>query len=162
MSTLPTTMTGGCQCGACRYEISGPPLFGYLCHCLECRRQSASAFSASVMIPAATFSIDGPVKTWMRPEGENPPLEANFCAECGVRLFHHSVPRGDLMRVRIGTLDDASWFRPAAEFFVKRRFAWLAVDGETEECAEAAATDDYPTLLASWQRIFPPEGAASA
>ena len=29
---------GGCQCGAIRYEISGPPRVVYACHCTECQQ----------------------------------------------------------------------------------------------------------------------------
>ena len=38
-------MTGGCQCGAIRYEIVGFPLFLYTCNCTDCQRQSGSAFA---------------------------------------------------------------------------------------------------------------------
>jgi len=42
---------GGCQCGAIRYELSGEGLELYVCHCKECRKQSASAFGISVIVP---------------------------------------------------------------------------------------------------------------
>jgi hypothetical protein len=156
---LPTHLTGGCQCGACRYEVDAPPLFGYVCHCLECRRQSGAAFSASILVPAAALSASGPLATWIREEADDPPLEALFCPLCGVRLVHHAVPRQDVARVKAGTLDDADWFRPAAEFFAKRRFAWVDLGGDTVECAERA--EDHGALLAAWQVLFPPSGASS-
>lgn len=34
-------ITGGCQCGAVRYEITLSPLALYVCHCRECRKQSS-------------------------------------------------------------------------------------------------------------------------
>ena len=42
---------GGCQCGAVRYEITGPPAAVYACHCTECQRQSGSAFAMAAVIP---------------------------------------------------------------------------------------------------------------
>ena len=49
---------GGCQCGAVRYQLSAEPVALYVCHCRECRRQSASAFGISVRIrPAAARMI---------------------------------------------------------------------------------------------------------
>ena len=51
------TLTGGCQCGAVRYEVSAEPLEVYVCHCRECRRQSASAFGISVIVPAEAFVL---------------------------------------------------------------------------------------------------------
>ena len=53
----PITRTGGCQCGAVRYELSAEPLALYVCHCRECRRQSASAFGISVIAPRAALRL---------------------------------------------------------------------------------------------------------
>ena len=44
-------LTGGCQCGQARYAVAAPPLALYICHCRECRRQSASAFDMSLHVP---------------------------------------------------------------------------------------------------------------
>lgn len=154
-AALPTKLTGGCQCGACRYEVDGPPLFGYVCHCLECRRQSASAFATSIFVAGDALTATGPISTWVRDNDNGPPLEASFCSVCGVRLFHHAVPREPIARLRVGTLDDASWFRPAAQFFVKRRLEWVDL-GETVECVESA--EDRGVLLEAWLRLFPPAG----
>ena len=154
---LPASLAGGCQCGACRYEVAGPPLFGYVCHCLECRRQSSSAFATSIIVATEALTTTGPVATWVRDNENGPPLEASFCPQCGVRLFHPSGPREPIARLRVGTLDDASWFRPAAEFFTKRRLDWVDV-GETIECVESP--DDRGALLEAWQRMFPPAPGA--
>ena len=129
---VPESLAGGCQCGACRYEISAPPVYGYVCHCLECRKQSSSAFGASVVVPADALTITGPVAVWVRDNDNGPPVEAHFCSACGSRLLHHAVPRQDVVRVRVGTLDDAGWFQPAAEFFTERRFEWVNVSTNEE------------------------------
>ena len=44
---------GGCQCGAVRYEISGPPRVVYACHCTECQRQSGAAFALAAVALAS-------------------------------------------------------------------------------------------------------------
>jgi hypothetical protein len=49
--------TGGCLCGAVRYESAGEPLFSLLCHCHDCQHQSGSAFIAAMRVPAAGFRI---------------------------------------------------------------------------------------------------------
>ena len=43
--------TGGCQCGALRYEITQAPLMVYACHCTDCQRITSSAFSMAVVLP---------------------------------------------------------------------------------------------------------------
>jgi hypothetical protein len=48
---------GGCQCGSLRYELRSPPLKVYVCHCVECRKQSASAFGISVIVSSEAFVL---------------------------------------------------------------------------------------------------------
>ena len=52
-----TIRTGGCQCGALRYESAGEPIALYVCHCRECQKQSASAFGISVIVPVDAFDL---------------------------------------------------------------------------------------------------------
>ncbi len=54
-----TPLTGGCQCGQVRYELTGSPLGLYVCHCRECRKQSASAFGISAFFRSADLRLLG-------------------------------------------------------------------------------------------------------
>ena len=54
---MAAPMTGGCLCGAVRYECTGEPVFSLLCHCRDCQRQSGSAYAAAVRVPAVTFRV---------------------------------------------------------------------------------------------------------
>ena len=61
-------VTGGCQCAAVRYEITGRPVALYVCHCKECRKQSASAFGISLIVRRADFRVtQGSAKRRQRP-----------------------------------------------------------------------------------------------
>ncbi|MCI3133203.1 GFA family protein [Phenylobacterium aquaticum] len=53
----PLPLAGGCRCGQVRFEISAPPLITMACHCRGCQRMTASAFSLSVLVPAAGFTV---------------------------------------------------------------------------------------------------------
>ena len=50
-------MTGGCLCGAVRYESTGEPGFALLCHCRDCQRQSGSAYAAGLRVAASGFWV---------------------------------------------------------------------------------------------------------
>ncbi len=98
-------LTGKCQCGAAAYEVTGEPLATYVCHCRECRKQSASAFGISVVVPAGALRVSaGHLKTWSRRADSGRRLDCTFCAECGSRLWHRT--RGtDTVSVKGGSLD---------------------------------------------------------
>jgi hypothetical protein len=51
--------TGGCQCGAIRYEITEAPHLVYTCHCTECQRLTGSAFSMALVVAGAAFQLAG-------------------------------------------------------------------------------------------------------
>jgi hypothetical protein len=51
--------TGGCQCGAIRYEITEAPQLVYTCHCTDCQRLTSSAFSIGVIVPDRVFRLIG-------------------------------------------------------------------------------------------------------
>jgi hypothetical protein len=121
--------SGGCQCGAVRYEITGPPVTVYACHCTECQRQSGSAFAMAAVIPKESFRItQGSPAMFARQTGPAKTMECWFCAACGTRLYH--VPGGASYpnrNVKPGTLDDTSWLAPAIHFWTRSAQQWVVI-----------------------------------
>ena len=97
---------GGCQCGAIRYELSQGPLHLYVCHCTECRKQSASAFGISFIVQRSALRLtQGGPKFWSRPTDTGKTLDCAFCGECGSRLWHQRRGSTDTLSVKGGSLD---------------------------------------------------------
>jgi hypothetical protein len=119
--------TGGCQCGALRYEITEAPQMVYTCHCTDCQRLTSSAFSMAVVVPAAAFRLT---------RGEPRPLQKTadsgrvttrwICPQCGSWICGAPTP-GSALRVRAGTLDDISWLRPTVHFWTRSKQPWIAL-----------------------------------
>lgn len=100
-------LLGGCQCGAIRYELSGGPLQLYVCHCRECRKQSASAFGISFIVPLTALRVtQGEPKLWSRPTETGHTLDCAFCPECGSRLWHRRRGSADILSIKGGSLDE--------------------------------------------------------
>lgn len=116
-----TPRTGGCQCGAIRYEVLGPTLSLYVCHCSECRRQSASAFGVSVFVPSDSLRVTrGTPKSWSRPTDSGNVLECAFCPDCGSRLWHQGRGATDTVSVKGGSLDEPVDLRSAVHIWTSR------------------------------------------
>jgi hypothetical protein len=97
---------GGCQCGAVRYEITGQPVKIYICHCTECRHQSASAFGISVIVDSADLVLKhGKPKKWTRKADIGGALDCYFCPECGSRLWHGNPHADSTISIKGGSLD---------------------------------------------------------
>ena len=107
-----------CQCGTVSFHASAPvPEKIYICHCLECRKQSSSAFGCSAVFPAEGLwplpdHIRSKLEVWTRPTDSGNTTECYFCKICGVRLFHRGIlatgiPKRTLT-VKAGCLENVS------------------------------------------------------
>ena len=43
-------LTGGCNCGGVRFELTSPPLHASYCHCTRCQRRSGAAASPQARV----------------------------------------------------------------------------------------------------------------
>src|SRR5947207_3113326 len=124
-------LTGGCQCGRIRYEITAPPTELCVCHCLECRKQSASAFGISLFVPRAGVRVTrGTFKTWTRATDSGRSLACAFCPDCGSRLWHERVgekEQSPIVSIKAGSLDQPVDLAEAAHYWTKRKLKGVAI-----------------------------------
>ncbi len=117
-------LTGGCLCGAVRYEISAPLAAASYCHCTRCQRRSGTAASAQAWPAPGTFrfvSGEQLVQTW-RPPDEGWPK--SFCSVCGGQLFSHDPHDPDRRSIRLGTFDGDPGIRPSFRQYVAYAAPW--------------------------------------
>ena len=129
--------TGGCQCGGVRYECEGEALALYVCHCRECRRQSASAFGISVIVPRQGLRVTrGAPNSWARPTDSGGRLECAFCPTCGARLWHQPEGGSDTVSVKGGSLDDPPDISTAIHIWTSRRMPGVTIPEDARQFAE--------------------------
>jgi hypothetical protein len=134
---LGAPLTGGCQCGAVRYRINAPPRETYVCHCTECRRQSASAFGISVIVEAASLELTGGTpKHWSRPTAGGGVLDCYFCRDCGSRLWHRGRDDQDLLSVKGGSLDQPVDLQDAAHIWTRSKLAGVVIQDHVAQFPE--------------------------
>ena len=116
-------LSGGCGCGAVRFEISEPLGAAVYCHCTRCQRRTGTAASANARLaPGSLVIVAGAdrVATWQPPDG----WAKLFCADCGSALFSRDREDPSVMSVRLGTVDGDPGVRPDARQFVAYAAAW--------------------------------------
>jgi len=132
-----SVLTGGCLCGAVRYEYDeavGPANY---CHCADCRRCTGSAFNIGVRVAAGQFRIvKGSVKGFTKAGDSGHLLTRHFCPECGSPLFTSSPRHPEDYYLKAGSLDDPAVVRPTHQNWVKSRVPWAAIDPDLPRFAE--------------------------
>ena len=121
--------TGGCQCGAVRYEVSGEPIALYVCHCRECQKQSASAFGLSLEVARADLRLTrGAPRRWTRMTDSGRRLACLFCPDCGTRLWHQAADRAAAtLTVKAGSLDEPVDLSAAVHIWTTRKLAGVLI-----------------------------------
>ena len=121
-------LTGGCQCGGVRYALAEAPEAVYVCHCTECRKQSASAFGISLIVRDEGFRLTaGAPRLWTRPTDSGNRLDCWFCADCGGRIWHASSGFPRILSVKGGTLDDPPDLSRAAHIWTASKLPGVLV-----------------------------------
>jgi hypothetical protein len=116
-------LSGGCACGAVRYEISAPLVSAVYCHCTRCQRRTGTAASANGATAPGSFRLvsgEDRLQAW-KPEGG---AEKWFCGDCGSALFSRTTGEEQRVGVRLGTLDSDPGVRPRAHQFVAYAAEW--------------------------------------
>jgi hypothetical protein len=122
-STPDLPITGGCGCGAVRFEVTEPLLPGGYCHCTRCQRRTGTAASINAILAPGSLRIvkgEDRLRAW-RPEGGNEKL---FCVECGSALFTRRPGDSDMAAIRLGSFDRDPGVRPAWRQFVAYAAPW--------------------------------------
>jgi hypothetical protein len=135
---------GGCSCGAVRYRLISDPLFTHCCHCLNCQRQTGSAFVINLLIEADRVVLLG-----REPEAVDAPRDDGSkqrifrCPSCQVAVFSE-YGRPEVRFVRGGTLDEPSSVAPDVHIFTRSKLPWVALAGS------APAFEVYYDSKALW------------
>ena len=115
--------SGGCHCGAIRYDVDGEPQHVALCHCSDCRRSAGAP-----MVSWAAFTADALTVTQGQPVTFNSSGAAmrSFCGTCGTGLFYRNADMlPGIVDIQSVTLDDPEALPPEAHIQVAERLHWM-------------------------------------
>ncbi len=118
---------GGCACGAVRYRLASAPLVVHCCHCLNCQRQTGSAFVINLLIEADRVELlAGDPQPVDVPRDDGSTQRIFRCPACQVAVFSE-YGRPEIRFVRGGTLDEPRDVEPDVHIFTKSKVGWVAL-----------------------------------
>jgi hypothetical protein len=130
MTDLP--LTGGCGCGAVRYEITEVPVKAGYCHCTRCQRRTGTAASPNLMVAPGSVRItqgEDKLTAW-EPDGG---FRKVFCKVCGSGLWSTPPDSDEPAGVRTGTVDGDPGVKPSYRQWLSSAAPWEPIpdDGLT-------------------------------
>ena len=124
MSTT-TTSTGGCACGAIRYQTAAEPVLMLHCHCRDCQRSSGGPFSSFTIIPKDAFRVlQGSLRFHDRPSEAGGETHRGFCTNCGSPIAVTTDSQPQIIAIRTASLDNPSWFKPQMDVWISDAHPW--------------------------------------
>lgn len=145
---MPENLAGQCQCGKVHYRVQGQSVALFVCHCLECQRQSASAFGMALWVNDAKVQLlSGELNQWVRTTPLGQQMLCRFCHTCGTRLFHQIKGKNQIS-IKPGTLYATKQLQPVAHIWTKSKQDWVSIPEHLLQYPENPPAFD--ALFAAW------------
>lgn len=136
MSGTGQRRTGGCLCGALRYEADGEPQYAGYCCCADCRKASGSGFIPFMGYASSAVRFSGPTRTFISKSARGTEAVRNFCPVCASLVFGGVIGESAQFTIYAGSLDDPSCFRPTIAIFTRSRPTWVVIPPELKSFEE--------------------------
>ena len=118
---MANPVTGGCACGAIRYEYSGEPILSLHCYCRDCQRRSGTAFASGLGVPINVVKIKGEPRYYEVTADSGKKRQLGFCATCGSPLFTKLEAMPNVIGITPASLDDPISSIPASTSILRAR-----------------------------------------
>ncbi|MGR3455550.1 GFA family protein [Pseudooceanicola sp.] len=132
---MTTTYTGGCACGAVRYQIAATPLAQVHCQCRECQRVSGTGHGSYLVFSGReALTRSGETTTW-KVVGDSGTLKHHmFCPTCGNPVFLEFAAAPETVAIHPGSLDAPAVFAPEVVTYTSSGHAWDAIAPDLTLC----------------------------
>jgi hypothetical protein len=132
-----TVRTASCRCGQLKAAASGEPVRVSVCHCLNCKKRSGSAFAVQARWRKENVRLEGESKTFVKVADSGNRATFHFCPECGSDVFYEIDGKydgkfNDLVAIPLGAFDDPFFACPNFSVWEERKCDWLEVTGDVE------------------------------
>ena len=118
---------GECGCGALRYRLASEPMFIHCCHCLNCQRQTGSAFVINLLIESDRVEmLAGTPQPVDVPRDDGSVQRIFRCPRCQVAVFSE-YGRPEVRFIRGGTIYDPTDITPDVHIFTRTKVGWVTL-----------------------------------
>ncbi len=142
-------LKGSCLCGSVHVSLSALPLLTLACHCRDCQKLCASAYSLTAMFPADSFSVTGDLmRGGLRSKGR----EHHYCRSCLTFVYSRIAGADERVNLRISVLDDAAALPPYVEVMTDEKQDWAEVSAAYSYSRFPESAEDLRGLMESYSK----------
>ena len=139
------SVSGGCLCGAVRYEAEVKLHEAYYCHCQACQKLTGSPATVGVLVKPGTLSLAKEEPKFFQ---SSPFGKSGFCQSCGSPVIWMSPEDEELANVYVGSLDHPENVLPRRHDCVESQLPWHKFADDLPRIR----SDDDPELLEMWAK----------
>ncbi len=119
------TRSATCSCGQLKAIVTGEPNRVSICHCLECKRRTGSAFSYNATYDSSQVATEGASRQYIRASEEGFWGRHSFCPDCGCTVFYEIERRPGMITIPVGAFADPGFPEPSVSVYDERRHRWI-------------------------------------
>jgi hypothetical protein len=125
---MTKSYTGGCACGAIRYEVTAEPIMTNDCHCRQCQKDSGTGHGSYLAFPRKAATLQGEARSFDFTGDQGMVKSRAFCQTCGTPVYMLFPGMPDIFVVRAGTLDEPERYRPQMVLWAEAAQDWDRMD----------------------------------
>jgi hypothetical protein len=117
-----------CNCGQLQAICVGEPDRVSVCHCLNCKRRTGSAFAWNASFPTEAVTPIGDFLSFSRATDTGRTNTYHFCPNCGSTVYYDVEMRPGTISVPAGAFASADFPKPTVQVFGQRRVEWCVIN----------------------------------
>ena len=124
---------GSCLCGTLKYTSEAESATQVVCHCIDCQKQTGTAFSIVSLLQEADLNISGSSHATISSFGDTgKETIRHFCNNCGSPIYSQPQAYPELAALKAGTLYDTSWLKPTINVYCETAQPWVVMGEDME------------------------------
>ncbi len=132
--------SGNCLCGEIEFVCDAAAVTTAICHCRDCQKQSGSAFSVNLLVPANALHVSGDSLKSVFTEGASgASVRRHFCGNCGTPVYSEMAALPALVALKAGALADTSSVTPKVQLWCASAQPWVELDSDMPSFDQAAS-----------------------
>ncbi|MBO9581912.1 MAG: GFA family protein [Sphingobium sp.] len=125
-----TIRTATCRCGQLQVVCTGDPVRISVCHCLNCKKRSGSAFAAQARWMHEDVALSGNFREWSEVGDSGKRATFRFCPICGSTVTYVAEGLPDFTAVAVGAFAEPDFPPPDYSVYEERMHKWVAIVGD--------------------------------